>query len=172
MLFRSHDVHTVFSDWGTRVTLSETGMPVSAWLDSLGVGPARRYAPSDLSAPPASGSFKLDGTVIVPCSMSSAGAIASGAGRNLVHRAAAVALKEGRRIILCPRETPLSLIDLKNLCALAEAGAIILPACPGFYHRPATVDQLVDFVAGRILDRLGVEHSLCPRWDGSNGAFS
>lgn len=165
-----HEAHALFSDWGARVTLSETGTSADAWLDGLGIGPERRYKPSDLFAAPASGSFRLDGTAVVPCSMSSLGAMAGGHGLNLVHRAAAVALKEGWPLVLCPRETPLTLIDLKNMCALAEAGAVILPASPGFYHRPASIDQLVDFVAGRILDRLGVQHELCPRWAGPNGA--
>jgi 4-hydroxy-3-polyprenylbenzoate decarboxylase len=96
--------------------------------------------------------------------MATAGAIASGAGTNLVHRAASVALKEGRRLIMVPRETPLSLIALRSLTALAEAGAVILPASPAFYQKPATIDELVDFVAGRILDRLGVENGLYGRW--------
>jgi 4-hydroxy-3-polyprenylbenzoate decarboxylase len=96
--------------------------------------------------------------------MDSAGAIASGAGTNLVHRAASVALKEGRPLIIVPRETPLSLIALRNLTALAEAGAVILPASPAFYQKPATIDELVDFITGRILDRLGVENDLNDRW--------
>ena len=100
--------------------------------------------------------------------MSTVGAIASGAATNLVHRAAAVALKEGRLLVLVPRETPWSLVDLRNLTSLAEAGAAVLPACPGFYHRPASMDDLVDFVAGKILDRLGVEHALFGRWGGDD----
>jgi 4-hydroxy-3-polyprenylbenzoate decarboxylase len=122
-----------------------------------------------MAAPPSSGSWRLDGTVVVPCSMSTAGAIASGATTNLVHRAAAVALKEGRRLVIVPRETPWSLVDLRNMTALAEAGAAILPACPGFYHKPAGIDDLVDFVVGKILDRLGIEHELFERW-GHDGA--
>ncbi|GHV33878.1 hypothetical protein AGMMS4952_26170 [Spirochaetia bacterium] len=124
----------------------------------------RVYAPEDLAAPPASGSWKLDGTVVVPCSMSSVGAIAAGVCINLIHRAALVSLKEGRPLVLVPRETPLSVPDLRNLTALAEAGTAILPASPAFYQVPKSIDDMVDFVAGKILDRLGVDHGLYTRW--------
>ena len=159
-----HEVHAVFSTWGERVFETELGASPDAWLRGEKIALAGSYAPDDLSAPPSSGSWRLDGTVIVPCSMATAGAIASGAGTNLVHRAASVALKEGRPLVLVPRETPLSLIALRNLTALAEAGAVILPASPAFSQKPATIDELVDFVAGRILDRLGVENDLYKRW--------
>jgi flavin prenyltransferase len=159
-----HEVHAVFSTWGARVFGTELGSPPEAWMRAAGISLAGMYAPDDLAAPPSSGSWRLDGTVIVPCSMDSAGAIASGAGTNLVHRAASVALKEGRPLIIVPRETPLSLIALRSLTALAEAGAAILPACPAFYRKPAAIDELVDFIAGRILDRLGVENELYGRW--------
>lgn len=164
-----HETHAVFSPWGGRVTLAETGRSAEYWLDAAGVPAERRHDAADLSAAPASGSFRLDGTVVVPCSAATLGAVASGAGANLVHRACAVALKEGRPLVLVPRETPLSLIDLRNMTSLAEAGASILPACPGFYHRPASVDELVDFVAGKILDRLGVANDLCARWGQPSG---
>jgi 4-hydroxy-3-polyprenylbenzoate decarboxylase len=117
-----------------------------------------------MGAPPASGSFVLNGTVVAPCSMSSAGAIASGLCLNLIHRAALTSLKEGRPLVLVPRETPLSLPDLRNLSALAEAGAAILPAAPAFYQKPQTIDDMVNFIAGKILDRLSVEHTLYTRW--------
>jgi 4-hydroxy-3-polyprenylbenzoate decarboxylase len=159
-----HEVHAVFSAWGARVFETELGSPPEIWIRAAGITIAGSYAPDDLAAPPSSGSWRLDGTVIVPCSMDSAGAIASGAGTNLVHRAASVALKEGRPLIIVPRETPLSLIALRNLTALAEAGAVILPASPAFYQKPATIDELVDFITGRILDRLGVENDLNDRW--------
>jgi len=166
-----HEVHAVFSTWGASVFETETGLSLDAWLDGLGFPRDRLYDPADMAAPPSSGSWRLDGTVVVPCSMSSLGAIASGATTNLVHRAAVVALKEGRRLVLAPRETPLSLVDLRNMTSLAEAGAAIVPACPGFYHRPATIDELVDFVAGKILDRLGADcgegrDGLFERWGG------
>jgi 4-hydroxy-3-polyprenylbenzoate decarboxylase len=145
----------------------ETGEAPEDWLKLRGLSPDRIYAPDNFAAPPSSGTFRLDGTVIVPCSMSTLGALASGASTNLVHRAGSVALKEGRPLILVPREAPLSLVDLRNMTALAEAGATILPASPGFYHKPTTVDQLIDFVAGKILDRLGVAHRLLAPWQGS-----
>ncbi len=166
LLAAGHEVHPVFSTWGTRVFETEMGRTVDAWLSDIGLPQDRVYAPDNLAAPPSSGSWRVDGTVIVPCSMSTIGAIASGATTNLVHRAAAVALKEGRPLVLVPRETPWSLVDLRNLTALAEAGAAILPACPGFYQHPVTIDDVVDFVAGKILDRLGVGHSLFDRWGG------
>lgn len=162
-----HEVHTVFSPWGATVMLQETGETPEAWSKRQGLSPDRIHAPDNLAAPPSSGTFRLDGTVIVPCSMSSLGALASGATTNLVHRAGSVALKEGRPLILVPREAPLSLVDLRNMTFLAEAGATILPASPGFYHRPTTIDHLVDFVAGKILDRLGVEHRLFEPWNGT-----
>lgn len=162
-----HEVHAVFSTWGENVFVIETGLPLSVWMAGAGLDAARVYAPDDLAALPSSGSWKLDGTVIVPCSMSTIGAIASGASTNLVHRSAAVALKEGRRLVIVPREMPWSLVDLRNMTSLAEAGAAILPASPAFYHKPVTIDDLVNFVAGKILDRLGVEHELFERWGGS-----
>jgi 4-hydroxy-3-polyprenylbenzoate decarboxylase len=172
-----HEVHAVFSAWGRRVLETETGLSLDAWLDGIAFPRERLYAPDDLAAPPSSGSWRLDGTVVVPCSMSSLGAIASGATTNLIHRAAAVALKEGRRLVLVPRETPLSLVDLRNLTALAEAGAAILPACPGFYHGPETIADLVDHVVGKILDRLIVGYNVVGHNvvghndDGSPGLF-
>jgi 4-hydroxy-3-polyprenylbenzoate decarboxylase len=122
------------------------------------------YAQDDYSAPYASGSAKVDGYVVCPCSLATVGTIASGAMANLVHRAASVALKEGRKLVLVPRETPLSTIHLENLLRLRQAGAVILFAAPGFYHAPKTVDDLVNFVVGRCLDQLGIDNSLVARW--------
>ena len=127
-------------------------------------GAANVYDVHDYSAPYASGSAKVDGYVICPCSMSTVGTIAVGAMANLIHRAASVALKEGRRFVLVPRETPLSLIHLEGLTKLRQAGAVILFAAPGFYHGAETIDDLVDFVVGRCLDQLGLEQSLVRRW--------
>ena len=124
------------------------------------------YRADDFSARIASGSFLTQGMVVCPCSMASLGAIASGASRNLIHRAADVHLKERRRLILVPRETPLSLIHLDAMRRAAEAGAIILPAMPAFYHGVTTLQDLVDFIVGRICDHLGVEHDLIRRWGG------
>ena len=122
------------------------------------------YAANDWRAPYASGSAKVDGYVICPCSMGTLGTIASGAMQNLIHRAASVALKEERKLILCPRETPLSAIHLENMLTLRRAGATILFLAPGFYHGAASVDDLLDFVVGRVLDQLGLENALIPRW--------
>lgn len=122
------------------------------------------YDPNDWKAPYASGSAKVDAYVICPCSMGTLGTIASGAMQNLIHRAASVAIKEERRLVLMPRETPLSAIHLRNMLTLREAGATILFLAPGFYHGSETVDQLVDFVVARALDQLGLEQALAPRW--------
>jgi flavin prenyltransferase len=119
---------------------------------------------NDWKAPYASGSARVDGYVICPCSMGTLGTIASGAMSNVIHRAASVAIKEGRKLVLVPRETPLSSIHLENMLRLRQAGAVILFAAPGFYHGAETVDDLVDFVVGRCLDQLGVENSLVARW--------
>jgi len=129
------------------------------------VGPAATlYDPNDWKAPYASGSAKVDAYVLCPCSMGTLGTIASGAMQNLIHRAASVAIKEERRLILMPRETPLSAIHLRNTLTLREAGATILFLAPGFYHGAETVDDLVDFVVARALDQLGLENTLAKRW--------
>lgn len=131
-------------------------------------GPAVRvYAPDDWKAPYASGSANVDAYVICPCSMGTLGTIASGAMSNLIHRAASVALKEDRKLIVMPRETPLSVIHLRNMLALREAGATVLFLAPGFYHGAETVDDLVDFIVGRALDQLGLENTLVRRWGSS-----
>jgi 4-hydroxy-3-polyprenylbenzoate decarboxylase len=118
----------------------------------------------DFSAGIASGSFLTGGMVICPCSMGTVAAVAHGLSQNLIHRAADVHLKERRKLILVPRETPLGLVQLRNLAACAEAGAIVLPAMPGFYHRPRSLQDAIDFVVGRVCDQLGVEHRLFERW--------
>ena len=118
----------------------------------------------DFKAGIASGSFLTGGMVICPCSMGTVGAVANGLSQNLIHRAADVHLKEKRKLILVPRETPLHLIQLRNLTACAEAGAVILPAMPAFYTRPKSLRDAVDFVVGRVCDQLGVEHQLLERW--------
>ena len=122
------------------------------------------YEPNDWKSPYASGSAKVDAYVICPCSMGSLGTIASGAMSNLIHRAASVALKEERRLILMPRETPLSLIHLRNMLTVKEAGATVLFLAPGFYHGAETVDDLVDFIVARALDQLGLEVEHVKRW--------
>jgi 4-hydroxy-3-polyprenylbenzoate decarboxylase len=125
------------------------------------------YDPNDWRAPYASGSAKVDAYVVCPCSSGTLGAIASGLTQNLIHRAASVALKEERKLVLCPRETPLSAIHLENMLTLRRAGATILFLAPGFYGAAETVDDLVDFVAARVLDQLGLDNALAKRWGDS-----
>jgi flavin prenyltransferase len=122
------------------------------------------YADRDRGATPASGSAPSRGMVVCPCSMGTLASIAQGTTRSLIERAADVVLKERRKLILVPRETPYSLIHLENMTRLTRAGAVILPASPGFYHRPERVDDLIDFVVGRILVQLGVDVQIGPRW--------
>jgi len=127
----------------------------------------KTYVNEDRGAPPASGSAVSAGMVICPCSMGTLSAISVGASRSLIERAADVTLKERRKLVLVPRETPLSAIHLQNMLRLARAGAVVLPAAPGFYHQPKTIDDLIDFVVARVLDQLGVSHRLGKRWDGT-----
>jgi flavin prenyltransferase len=122
------------------------------------------YEPNDWKAPYASGSAKVDAYLICPCSMGTLGTIASGAMTNLIHRAASVALKEERKLVLMPRETPLSLIHLRNMLTVKEAGATVLFLAPGFYHGAESVDDLVNFIVGRALDQLGLDAELVKRW--------
>jgi len=126
------------------------------------------YDEKNIAAGPASGSWRHAGMIVCPCSMASLGAIAHGLGTNLIHRAADVTLKEGRKLILVTRETPLSLIHIKNMLAAREAGAVIMPASPGFYHKPQTIDDLVNHLAGRIIDQfndqLCIDNTLFKRW--------
>jgi len=122
------------------------------------------YDEKNIAAGPASGSWRHAGMIVCPCSMASLGAIAHGLGTNLIHRAADVTLKEGRKLVLVTRETPLNLIHIKNMLAAKEAGADIVPASPGFYHRPKSIDDLVNHLAGRILDQLGIDNALFKRW--------
>ena len=129
-----------------------------------GAGTVTVYDPMDWKAPYASGSARVDAYVLCPCSMGTLGTIASGAMSNLIHRAASVALKEERKLVLMPRETPLSAIHLENMLRLRQAGATILFLAPGFYHGAETVGDLVDFVVGRCLDQLGLENALTRRW--------
>ena len=126
--------------------------------------PKSDFGERDFSAPFASGSSRLDAMVVCPCSLKTLGEIAGGLGSNLVSRAAEVMLKERRKLVLVVRETPLSYIAIRNMEKVTLAGAIVLPACPGFYHKPKKVEDLVDFVVGKILDQLGVENSMFKRW--------
>ena len=125
------------------------------------------YAEDDFTAPIASGSYRFDAMVIIPCSMKTLAGVASGMSDNLIGRSAEICLKDRRRLVMVPRETPLSLIQLKNMVSVTEAGAIVLPACPAFYSRPQNLDDLIDVLVGRVLDSIGVENNLYPRWKGN-----
>ncbi|KXG75108.1 putative aromatic acid decarboxylase [Thermotalea metallivorans] len=154
------ETHLVVSRMGEYVVEHECGIRLEE-LKSLAAYHHDNY---DLAAPIASGSFKADGMIIVPCSMNTLGAIANGISNNLVTRAADVTIKEGRKLILLPRETPLSVIHLENMLKLARIGVKIMPAAPGFYHQPQTIGDLVHIMVGRMLDQMGIDHHLCKRW--------
>jgi 4-hydroxy-3-polyprenylbenzoate decarboxylase len=162
-------VWLIVSSHGWRLLQEEAGIADEAALRAATGGDwssVTSFTDDDRGAKPASGSARSAGMVICPCSMGTVAAIAAGTSRSLVERAADVALKERRKLILVPRETPLSLVHLRNLTAVTEAGAVVIPAAPGFYHRPTSITQLVDFIVQRILDQLGVEIEIAPRWQG------
>lgn len=152
---------------GTNTLREATPEKINKWI---GLPPdsklIRFWRLDNLAAKPASGSNKQAGMIIVPCSMGTLGAIASGAGTNLIHRAADVCLKEGRKLVIVPRETPYNAIHLENMLKLSHAGARILPASPGFYHKPKTIEELVDHLAFRILDQFDIPHSRKTQWTG------
>lgn len=154
------ELHVIISEAARQVQALETDLAP----DALTRGAKAVHAPEDIAAPPASGSWPHDGMVICPCSMATLSAVANGFGHNLIHRAADVALKEGKRLILVPRETPLSAIHLQNMLTASQAGAVVLPASPGFYNRPATLADLTGHLAGKILDQLDIPHTLFRRW--------
>ena len=159
----------IISSHGWRLLRLETGIEDEAALRERIPGDWGRVELSDDSdrgAVPASGSARSRGMAICPCSMGTLSAIANGNSRSLIERAADVALKERRRLVLVPRETPLSEIHLRNMLTVTQAGAIVMPAAPGFYANPAGIDDLVDFVVARILDHIDVEHDLGTRWQG------
>jgi 4-hydroxy-3-polyprenylbenzoate decarboxylase len=166
-----HTIHLTVSDAARKVIAQELTLQLNL---RDGEDVVRALAPAaadiayhhyqDVAAPIASGSFKTDGMVVVPCSMGTMGRIASGISTGLIDRAADVCLKERRRLILVPRETPYSAIHLENMLKVTRAGAIVLPASPGFYGHPTEIGQLIDFVVARILDHLGVDNELAPRY--------
>lgn len=157
------------SSHGWRLLKQEAGIGSVAALKRATGGnwkSVTTFDDSDRGAKPASGSQRTAGMVVCPCSMGTVSAVAHGTSRSLIERAADVTLKERRKLIVVPRETPLSLVHLRNLTALTEAGAVVLPAAPGFYHQPAGVGELVDFIVQRILDQLELDIDLSPRWTG------
>jgi 4-hydroxy-3-polyprenylbenzoate decarboxylase len=163
-------VWLITSEHGMRLLREEVGIKS---LDGLkeatggNWGSVTVFPDEDRGAKPASGSQRTSGMVVCPCSMGTVAAIANGTSRSLVERAADVTLKERRKLILVPRETPLSLVHLRNLVAVTEAGAVVVPAAPGFYHRPTKVSELVDFMVQRVLDQLGLDVEIARRWGGA-----
>lgn len=173
LLEGGHEVHAVVSPSGALVFEEELGVRLGKTQGDIEKNLKAHYGDSkalhvaaadDFAARVSSGSAKLDAMVICPCSLSTVGAIANGITINLIHRAASVSIKEKRPLILVPRESPLSPIHLKNLLYLSEIGVHIVPATTAFYHKPKTVEAMVDFTVGRVLDLLGIEHHLFPRW--------
>ena len=172
-------INLILSDSAKTVAMVELGFDlrsadekkINEWIglaaDSKIV---RLHRLDNMAATPSSGSHPQVGMIIVPCSMGTLGAIASGAGTNLIHRAADVTLKEGRKLVLVPRETPYNAIHLENMLKLSRAGAQIVAASPGFYHRPQTIEALVDHLCFRILDQFGIPHSTATRWKGQTNA--
>jgi 4-hydroxy-3-polyprenylbenzoate decarboxylase len=164
-------VSLIVSKYGLRLLATEAGInSMDALRDAVGIDAWASYVEvfsnDDRGAAPASGSSRTAGMIVCPCSMGTLSAISVGASRSLIERAADVTLKEQRKLVLVPRETPLSAIHLGNMLRLTRAGAIVMPASPGFYHRPKQVSDLVDFVVARMLDQLGVEQTLVKRWAG------
>ena len=156
------ETHLVLSRWGQRTVEHETGL-TSAELESRA---SVVHGSGNMAATISSGSFPTDGMVICPCTMRTVATIAHGNGENLVHRAADVVLKERRRLVIVPRETPLSEIHLENLLKLARMGVSIVPPMPAFYNRPATLDDMIDHIVARVLDQFGIEAVFARRWDG------
>lgn len=174
LLEAGHTVYLVYSQAAQFVAVQEMGISLSAktaetrrmLIERTGCRPDQLqvYAREDWNAPIASGSGAVDAMVVCPCTMGALAAIANGLSDNLIERAADVMIKEGRKLILVPREAPFSAIHLENMLKLSRLGVVILPPNPGFYHLPKSVDDLVDFVAGKILDQLGVPHQLVEKW--------
>jgi flavin prenyltransferase len=182
LLRAGRTVHLVISPAATEVFERELGRTVpldpaafdprlllGTAADSLDLSQLHYHNVRNFQAGIASGSFLTGGMVVCPCSMGTVAAIAHGVSENLIHRAADVHLKERRKLVLVPRETPLGLIQLRNLTAVAEAGAVVLPAMPAFYTLPRTVADMVDFIVGRVCDQIGVEHGLVKRWGTPDG---
>jgi 4-hydroxy-3-polyprenylbenzoate decarboxylase len=166
LLADGREVHLVASPNADTVARAETGMGFDDALEkaTAGGGTLRVFDRTDFNAPMASGSAKMAGLVICPCSTGTLGRIANGTSEDLVTRAADVCLKERRKLIVVPRETPLSLLHLRNMVSLTEAGGVVLPAMPGFYHQPSGIGDLVDFVVQRICDQLGMDVNISERW--------
>ncbi|MDE3257629.1 MAG: UbiX family flavin prenyltransferase [Gemmatimonadota bacterium] len=177
LLMNGDEVHLIVSGFGWMLLREEAGFEgkqaefedflADRYGADIANGRVNVHQIGNMAAPVASGSVDLRGMVVVPCSMKYLANIAHGASGNLIERAADVTLKERRPLILVPRETPMNLIHLRNMTTAAEAGAAILPAMPAFYQKPESFDDLADFIAGRILNLLGIEHDLFPPWTGT-----
>ncbi|HEX9318259.1 MAG TPA: UbiX family flavin prenyltransferase [Nitrososphaeraceae archaeon] len=165
-ILRSMDVetHVILSTWGLKNIEIETGRSLE-YINSLST---KLYPNDSLAAPMSSGSFLHAGMIIVPCSMKTLASIANGQDDTLISRAAGVTLKESRRLVVVPRETPISRIHLINMLSLSDAGAVILPAMPGFYHNPSSLEDIVDQLVGKILDQFHIKHNLSKRWGDNN----
>jgi flavin prenyltransferase len=154
------EAHLVISKWGEINVKIETNKTVE-YVKSLAT---KCYDNDNMAAAISSGSFKMDGMAIVPCSMKTLSSIASGYEDSLISRSAGVCIKESRRLVIVPRETPLSKIHLGNMIKLVETGAVILPATPGFYHKPKSIDELIIHIVGKVLDQFGIRHNIFRRW--------
>ena len=154
------ETHLVLSEWGEKNIKFETSNTID-YVKSLAT---RHYDINNMAAAISSGSFLTDGMIIVPCSMKTLSSIANGYDDNLISRAATVAIKESRKLVVVPRETPLSRIHLENMLKLSQIGAIVLPAMPGFYHKPNSIDDLIDHIVGKILDQFSIGQNMFRRW--------
>ncbi len=160
------ETHLILSEWGEKTIKIETDKD-GDYVRSLA---SKVYDDSNMAAPVSSGSFKTDGMAVIPCSMKTLAGIANGLDDTLVARAAGVCIKESRKVVLVPREAPLSRIHLENMNKLAGLpNVVIMPAMPGFYHRPKTMEELIDHVVGKVLDQFGIQHDLFKRWGEKSG---
>lgn len=166
LLKNNINIYVICTDTGRKVLKFETGIDIDEWIDSLSKASSQIHLEdiNNLFSSVASGSFKFDSMIILPCSMGTLAEISSGLAKNLLCRAADVTLKENRRLIIVPRETPFNAIHLENMLKLSRLGVTILPAMPGFYHKPKTMEDLINFVVGKILDLLSIENTLFKKW--------
>ena len=161
-------VHVIATDKGKQVFKYELSLDLKQWIRELNQPTVKLEDNQNLFAGVASGSHGFDAVIVMPCSMGTLAEISHGLSRNLLCRAADVALKEGRKLIIVPRETPFNTIHLENMCHLSKVGATIIPAMPGFYHHPQTLEDLVNFVVGKVLSYLNINHNLFKKWEDTN----
>ncbi|AOT69625.1 UbiX family flavin prenyltransferase [Geosporobacter ferrireducens] len=168
LLKRGIYTHVIFTDNGKKVMQYETSLDIEKWMKLLKekYNHIKAEDINNLFSGVASGSYKFDAVIVLPCSMGTLAEISNGLSKNLLCRVADVALKENRKLVIVPRETPLNAIHLENMLKLSKLGVTILPAIPGFYHKPETLDDLVNFVVGKILDNLSIENELFKKWEG------